>query len=346
MIKILAVFIALLCSVTVHAHHSRAMFDEDNALKLEGRISKATWRNPHVYFEIDIESADGQTVTWILESGSVALLSQSGWSSETLKVGDLVTVTVSPHKDESKRYAALTDVALADGTRMVRLVPEDSTQTDTANIDPSTDFSGTWTTADPDNQDGTVGNEASSGPSHWPLTEKGRLQVESFDVTEDPMFRCVFYGVPRLASSVYSRRISREPDRIVIQQEQYPITRTIHLDGSGPPEDFVPSAVGYSTGKFAADGTLIVETTGFSHTPWGSAAGLDSSEQKRVVEEYKLSEDGYRLQYSHTLTDPEYLTGPVTINFAYNKAADHEYVYEECDIDSARIPLEHSSDAE
>ena len=346
MIQIRAALIALLCSATVHAHHSRAVFDSDITLKLEGRISKSKWRNPHVYFEIDVESADGQTATWILESASVALLAQSGWTKETLQVGDLVAAVVNPHKDDSRRYAALIDVALSDGTRMDWLMPGELTESDTANVRPSTDFSGTWTTADPENQDGTVGNEALSGPSHWPLTEKGRLQVESFDVSEDPMFRCVFYGVPRLASSVYSRHLDRESGRIVIQQEQYPITRIIHLDGSAPPEDFAPSTIGYSTGRFAADGTLIVETAGFSNTPWGSAAGLDSSDQKRVVEEYKLSEDGYRLHYSHTLTDPEYLTGPVTMNFTYNKMADREYVYEECDTDSARIPLELSSDFE
>ena len=346
MIQIRVTLIALLCSVNVHAHHSRAMFDSDNPITLEGRISKATWRNPHVYFEIDVESVDGQVATWVLESASVALLAQSGWNEETLKPGDLVAATVSPHKDETKRYAALNDVALSDGTRMERLVPEELAETDITKVRPSTDFSGTWTIADPDNQDGTVGNEAKSGPSHWPLTDKGRMQVESFDVSEDPMFRCVFYGVPRLASSVYSRRISRESGRIVIQQEQYPVTRIIHLDGSAPPEDFVPSTTGYSNGRFAADGTLIVETTAFSNTPWGSAAGLDSSDQKRVVEEYKLSEDGYSLHYSHTLTDPEYLTDPVTINFTYKKVADHEYVYEECDTDSARIPLKFSSGSE
>jgi RimJ/RimL family protein N-acetyltransferase len=100
-----------------------------------------------------------------------------------------------------------------------------------------------------------------------------------------------------LASSVYSRRFTRESGRIVVQQAQYPITRIIHLDASAPPDDFVPSKIGYSTG----------------------------------------------LHYSHTLTDPEYLTVPVTISFTYNKIADHEYVYEECDTDSARIPLELSS---
>ena len=53
---------------------------------------------------------------------------------------------------------------------------------------------------------------------HWPLTERGRRQAEAFSTAEDPMFRCVFYGVPRLAASVYSRRFSRSAERIVIEQ--------------------------------------------------------------------------------------------------------------------------------
>lgn len=332
--------ITLLASATVQAHHSRAMFDSSATVELEGRISKSTWRNPHVYFEIEAVSDGGQVETWLLESVSVSLLARSGWTEDTLRVGDLVVASVNPHKDPARRYAALVGVGLADGTSLAPLAPEDLAVENTEDVVPSTDFSGTWTTANPANADGTVGNEATSGPSDWPLTNRGRLQVESFDVSEDPMFDCVFYGVPRLASSVYSRRFTREPGRIVIQQEQYPITRIIHLDGSMAPDDFSPDPIGFSTGRIAPDGTLVVETVGFSHTPWGSAAGLDSSEQKRVIEEYRLSDNGLQIHYSHTLTDPQFLTAPVTASLTYTKIADHEYVYETCDPESARIPLD------
>jgi hypothetical protein len=270
------------------------MFTSTEVL-LEGVISKATWRNPHVYFEIDILSADGQAATWILESASVTLLARSGWTADTLSVGDRVVATVNPHKDSAKLYAALIDVIMADGTRMGTLMPGESTSTDTTNVSPSTDFGGTWTTADPTNRNGTVGNEATSGPSEWPLTDRGRRQVQSFDVSDDPMFDCVFYGVPRLASSVYSRHWTRESDRIVIQQEQYPITRVIHLAETTPPESFSPSPIGFSTGLFESDGTLAVKTVAFSYTRWGSAAGLDSSERKQVIERNKLSDDGLQL---------------------------------------------------
>lgn len=328
----------------VQAHHSRAMFDAETIRTLEGRISKATWRNPHVYFELDAESADGQITTWTLESGSVARLARSGWTQDTLTVGDRVTVGVHPHVEPTRAYAALVDVALADGTRIS--ATSDAAPAATRTVLPSTDFSGTWTISRRRNADGTVGNEALSAPSGWPLTEKGRLAVQSFDVGDDPMFDCIFYGVPRLAASVYSRRWTREPGRIVIEQEQYPITRIVHLDGSAPPADFVRTPAGYSTGRFEPDGTLVVETVGFSYTRWGSAAGIDSSERKRVVETYRLSADGLQLHYAHTLTDPEFLTEPVTASFTYEKIADREFVYETCDPDSAKIPLKFSSGSE
>lgn len=334
---------ALVASASVQAHHSRAMFDSTETLALEGRITKATWRNPHVYFEIEVDSGEAAPDTWVLESVSVALLARSGWTEETLQVGDRVVARVNPHNDAAMRYGALIDVSHLDGTSINPASPVDLTRADTTNVRPSTDFSGTWTTADPENSDGTIGNEAIAGPADWPLTEKGRLQVQSFDVSNDPMFDCIYYGVPRLASSVYSRRFTREPGRIVIQQEQYPITRVIHLDGSQMPADFTASPIGFSTGHIESNGTLVVETEGFSYTPWGSAAGLDSGASKRVVEEYKLSENGQRLHYRHTLIDPEFLTESVSAEFTYTKVVDHEYVYETCDPSSARIPLEFAS---
>ena len=195
------------------------------------------------------------------------------------------------------------------------------------------------------NRGGAVGNEAVGGPSHWPLTARGRAQVEAFAIGDDPMFRCVFYGVRGLRPRSSSRRWTRFADRIEIEQEQYPITRTIYLDGRPMPADFTPSPIGFSSGRVEADGALVVETKGFSYRPWGSSAGLDSSDEKRVVERYELSADGLQLQYSHTLFDPEFLTAPVEESWIYSKIGDREYVYESCDVESARRPLQFAEPA-
>lgn len=334
---------AALAAPPAAAHHSRAMFDAARPVKLEGTVAKETWRNPHVYFEITVAGESGAVAgTWTLEGGSVAGMVQSGWVESTLGIGDVVSVEIAPHKDPQRRYASLISVTVADGTRYESFTPGAASRANAPSTERSADLSGTWNRVDATNRGGAVGNEAVAGPTHWPLTERGRRQAEAFATADDPMFRCVFYGVPRLAASVYSRRFSRSAERIVIEQEQYPLTRTIWLDGRPMPADFEPSALGFSSGRFEADGTLLVETTGFSYTPWGSSAGLDSSDRKLVVERYKLSSDGLKLDYSHTLVDPEFLTAPVVESFSYEKIGDREYVFETCDVDSARRPLQYA----
>lgn len=74
---------------------------------------------------------------------------------------------------------------------------------------------------------------------------------------------CEHTGMPGLILSPYTHLWIREADRIVIEKDQSPLTRVIHLDGSAPPADYEPSILGYSVGRFEDDGTLIVETTGF-----------------------------------------------------------------------------------
>jgi len=65
----------------------------------------------------------------------------------------------------------------------------------------------------------------------------------------------------------------------------------------------------HSRAMFEASEVLALEGV-ISKTTWRNphvySAGLDSSEQKRVIEQYKLSGDGFRLHYSHTLIDPNF----------------------------------------
>ena len=107
----------------VQAHHSRAMFDTTEAVVLGGSVKSMSWRNPHVYFEVDVTSGARQSGTWMLESGSVAGLVQEGWSENTVKVGDQVQVEVYPHKDSSRKYAGADRGNKSDGARYTSFIP-------------------------------------------------------------------------------------------------------------------------------------------------------------------------------------------------------------------------------
>ena len=97
--------LAGMISVTapVFAHHSfEAEFDRAKTVNLTGTVTKVEWMNPHTYFYIDVADEKGGKVTnWGMEMGSPNGLMRAGWTRNTMKVGDKVTVEGSLAKDGS-----------------------------------------------------------------------------------------------------------------------------------------------------------------------------------------------------------------------------------------------------
>ena len=76
------------------AHHAfAAEFDATKPFKLTGVVTKVEWQNPHTFFYLDIADDQTKKVTnWAFELGSPNGLMRNGWTRNTLKVGDVVTV--------------------------------------------------------------------------------------------------------------------------------------------------------------------------------------------------------------------------------------------------------------
>jgi hypothetical protein len=109
-------------AVPVVAHHSfAAEFDANKAVKLTGPVTKVEWMNPHTYFYIDVtEICEGgpdasktnawkcsatnksKVPNWGLEMGSPNGLMRQGWTRNSMKIGDVVTVEGSRAKDGSE----------------------------------------------------------------------------------------------------------------------------------------------------------------------------------------------------------------------------------------------------
>jgi len=87
------------------AHHSRAMFDVDKLISVEGVVTDVQWRFPHMWIVVDVPSASGKTESWGFEGAGAAMMVASGISPQVLKVGNRVKIIAHPSRDSTKRTA-------------------------------------------------------------------------------------------------------------------------------------------------------------------------------------------------------------------------------------------------
>src|SRR4026207_1728348 len=113
---VLAIGVALLLMpAAASAHHSfAAEFDAAKPVNLTGTFTKIEWTNPHAHIHLDVKAQTGTVTTWRVELGTPNDLMRGGWSRDSLKSGDRITVTGYAAKDGSHMITGRT-VALSDG---------------------------------------------------------------------------------------------------------------------------------------------------------------------------------------------------------------------------------------
>jgi len=110
----------LIGAVPVMAHHSfAAEYDASKPIKLTGTVTKIEWTNPHCYFYIDVKNeASGKTENWALEMGNPNALLRAGWTPNSVKIGDPVTVEGTRARDGSLLGNARSMVLISTGQRL------------------------------------------------------------------------------------------------------------------------------------------------------------------------------------------------------------------------------------
>ena len=102
------------------AHHSfAAEFDASKPITLTGKVTKVEWTNPHAFFYIDAkDEKTGEVANWAAELNSPNSLMRMGWTRDSMKVDDVITVQGSLAKDGSKLLNARSVVNTSTGKRV------------------------------------------------------------------------------------------------------------------------------------------------------------------------------------------------------------------------------------
>ena len=108
----------LVTGTALLAHHAEsAQFDVNNHVEVTGTVKKVEWANPHIWFYVDVKDATGKVTTWGFSGLPPGMLLRRGFTKETLKLGEVVTVRGARAKDGSTN-ASGGRVTFADGRQV------------------------------------------------------------------------------------------------------------------------------------------------------------------------------------------------------------------------------------
>ena len=104
-------------AVPVTAHHSAAAYI-DTSIEIKGAtITNVVWANPHTVITFEVKEGERAGI-WSAEAGSPSAQTRMGWSRNSLRPGDQVTVSLFPARNGAK-VGRLSHVLLADGKELL-----------------------------------------------------------------------------------------------------------------------------------------------------------------------------------------------------------------------------------
>ncbi len=114
LLRLLALF-GLLLAQSVPAHHSFAVFfDADRTVSVTGTVAEFQFRNPHGVIRLDVVDKAGVKQVWKAETNSPSILERRGWTKDSIKAGQVITIEGWPARDGSN-YLRLRSAHHADG---------------------------------------------------------------------------------------------------------------------------------------------------------------------------------------------------------------------------------------
>ena len=309
---ILAAGIACFATAAVAHHSPGSVYHTDQIVEIDGEVEALVWRNPHVRFTIAVRDEHGNVESWAVEGAPVTRLHRADVSPDIVAVGQRVKIAGNPSRRPDHRLYAR-NMLLADGREVLLGSPRprwtsvtvgtgrDSTPGDRAG-DAALGLFRVWSADE---------TRLEIDADRTFLTDAARAAEAAWDpfAPGNPFLGCT-RGMPTIMESPNPVEFIDRGDRIVLRMESFDTERTIWLTPDAIAADAPPTLLGHSRGRWEGS-TLVVVTNriGWRHY---SQVGWPSSEALELVERFVPSDDGARLGYELTVTDPALFTQPVT----------------------------------
>ena len=110
-----ALAVVLLQPAAVASHHSNSAYEVQKVITITGVVKEFVWSNPHTWLHVIVDDGQGGKAEWACEGRAPGILLRAGWTRQSLKPGETVTVDMSPAKNGSKT-SIIARVTKADGT--------------------------------------------------------------------------------------------------------------------------------------------------------------------------------------------------------------------------------------
>jgi hypothetical protein len=117
-VHVLGAILALLIAYAqVSAHHGSSNYDMSQSVSVKGTVTQFAFMNPHSAIHLEAKDDKGNAEQWLIEADSPNNLSRAGWTRDSLKPGDQVTIVGNRVKDGSK-VLRLQKVIFSDGREL------------------------------------------------------------------------------------------------------------------------------------------------------------------------------------------------------------------------------------
>lgn len=329
LIRHLFFYSLLWLSNQLFAHHGNFTYDGSTVITIEGQVTDFNWTNPHG--SVELITGPGREVE--IEVDGPSLIRPMGTTPDSLQPGDAVIAYVSPSNRGRNDEFLGREIIKQDGT-VVRVSVAFARRYENETPPVTDSILGTWV---PDRSN-LFTHVASS--EAWALTTAGQASFDAYDVSESfAQAECRAATTPTLMMYPTANRLEDRGDHIEINADWMGAVRKIYMDGRAHPELEEQFYQGHSIGRWE-ENTLVIDTANFYPNAIGNVFSIASGARKHVEERLSLDSGGSTLNYSFMLTDPDYLSEPVTATYQWHHRPEVSVSSEACDLESAGAFLE------